>query len=58
MEVYFSFDEETKRLVKKLGYIPKDCYCTTGQNVFIPEHAEKNGDIVGREIERRGWRPG
>jgi hypothetical protein len=52
-ECYFSFDEETTKLVKKLGYIPEGCYCTPVPDVFIAEHAEKNKDIVAREIKRR-----
>jgi hypothetical protein len=44
-KVYFSFDKETKELIHKLGYIPKDCYCSL-ENVFIPEHAKKNKEIV------------
>lgn len=52
VKVYFSFDEETKRLIEKLGYVPKDCYCTTEPDIFIPEHGQKNSDIVKREIER------
>ena len=45
MKANFSFDAETKKLVEKLGYIPEDCYCTT-DDVFIPEHAERNRKIV------------
>lgn len=52
METYFSFDKETKELVSKLGYVPAGCYCTTTPGVFIPEHAEKNREIVKREAER------
>jgi len=48
MKVNFSFDEETKKLVEKLGYIPESCYCTTA-DVFIPEHSEKNRKIVEAE---------
>ena len=51
MKVNFSFDEETKKLVEKLGYIPKNCYCTTA-DVFIPEHYEKNRKIVKAEYEK------
>jgi len=52
VKVYFSFDEETRKLVEQLGYVPKEAYCTT-EPVFIPEHAEKNREIVKREIRRR-----
>lgn len=49
VKVYFSFDKKTKELIHKLGYIPKDCYCST-KNVFIPEHVKKNREIVEREV--------
>ena len=52
MEAYFSFDKETKELVTKLGYVPAGCYCTTTPGVFIAEHAEKNREMVKREVER------
>lgn len=50
-QVYFSFDKETKKLVEKLGYIPEGCYCSPA-NVFIPEHAEKNKQIILRESKK------
>jgi hypothetical protein len=51
-EAYFSFDKDTKKLIKKLGYIPEGCYCTTEPGVFIPEHAKKNRQIVIKEVDR------
>jgi len=57
-KVYFSFDKETKKLIKKLGYIPTDCYCTTVSGVFIPEHAEKNKQIVIKEMNKHSSQNG
>lgn len=53
LNTYFSFDKPTKKLIKKLGYIPEGCYCST-ENVFIPEHAERNKEIVKKEYEHSG----
>lgn len=50
-EVYFSFDKETAKIVKEIGYIPKDCWCTT-KDAFIPEHAIKNRKIVENELKK------
>lgn len=47
-DVYFSFDKETRKLIKKLGYIPEGCYCSE-ENILIPEHVEKNRQIVIEE---------
>lgn len=51
MDMFFSFDKETKEVVAVLGYIPKGCYCSEG-NMFIPEHAEKNREIVKKELSK------
>lgn len=50
-KVYFSFDKGTKKLVEKLGYIPKSCYCST-KDISIPEHIKKNRKIVEMEYRK------
>lgn len=50
-DYFFSFDAETKEMIKQMGQVPAGCYCSP-IDTYIPEHAAKNRVIVAEDYKR------